>query len=295
MELTQIESFLRVAELGSITRAAETLCLTQPAVTQQVRALERELGAPLFDRTGRGMALTAAGESFLVAARRSLELLAEGRLLVQSLEAGEGGRLQIGAGVTTCIFRLPPVLRLFRERRPQVEVVVRTGRSQEIAAQVQERRLDLGLVTSDIAHPDLHAERLFEEEIVLVTPAGGAEVERRLEAAPLILYPPGSGFREYLDRVFAEAGIRVRVIMETDSVEAIKGFVEVGLGMSFLPEAAVREEVTAGRLTRAGAPGLPPLRRSTSVLHRRDRHLSGAARGFLEVLREQFPTVTPAV
>jgi DNA-binding transcriptional LysR family regulator len=290
MELFQLRSFLRVAEEGSFTRAAEELYLTQPAVTQHVRALERELGVPLFDRTGRGAQLTPAGEALCRYARQSVALLAECRQVIADLESGAAGRLALGAGVTTSIFRLPGWLRAFGDAYPGVDVVVRTGRSREVAALALEREIDLGLVTSPVQHPDLRVAGLFEEEIVLVTPRGHPLADRRLPLeelaeAPLILFPKSTGFREYLDRALAEAGVAARVKMESDSVEAIKSFVAVGLGVSFLPAAAVEAEVAAGDMARAEIAGLPALRRQTSVLHRFDRHLSAGARGFLAILQ----------
>jgi DNA-binding transcriptional LysR family regulator len=292
MELFQLRSFLRVAEAGSFTRAAEELYLTQPAVTQHVRALERELGVPLFDRTGRGAQLTPAGQALSRYARRSLALLDEGRQVIADLESGAAGRLLLGAGVTTSIFRLPGWLRAFGDAYPGVDVVVRTGRSREVAALALEREIDLGLVTSPVNHPDLQVVALFEEEIVLVTPrghplAGQAIPAAALAEAPLILFPQATGFREYLDRALAEAGVSARVKMESDSVEAIKSFVAVGLGVSFLPAAAVEAEVEAGLLARAAVSGLPALRRQTSVLYRVDRYLNAGARGFLAIVRDR--------
>jgi len=301
MELFQLRSFLEVAELGNVTKAAESLYLTQPAVTQQIRSLERELGIALFDRTGRGVRLTEAGEVLLEYARRSLAILDESRERITELHRGEAGRLLIGAGVTTSIFHLPAWLRTFRERHPGVDVAVRTGRSREVATMALDREIDLGLVTSPVEHKDLRVIALFEERIVLVDnprtcsiapggrPAGtGTRPYATLEglsAAPLILFPRGTGFREYLDRALADAGISPHVKMETDSVEAIKSFVAVGLGMSFLPEAAVEAEIASGALKRVEIELLPPLKRTTSVIHRTDRYLSTAATAFLSLLQ----------
>lgn len=297
MELFQLRSFLEVAEVGSVTRAAESLCLTQPAVTQQIQGLERELGVRLFDRTGRGVRLTKAGEALRVHARQSLAILDDCRHAISDLEGGESGRLVIGAGVTTSIFHLPGWLRAFGERFPKVDVSVRTGRSREVAAMALDREIDLGLVTSPTEHKDLNVVALFEERIVLVAPPGHDLSTRPvamddLNRAPLILFPRGTGFRQYLDRALADAGVSAQVKMETDSVEAIKSFVAVGLGVSFLPEAAVAEEVRSGALVSIEAHSLPPLNRATSVVYRPDRYLSTAARGFLGILTKQASAQT---
>ncbi|MBI3944321.1 MAG: LysR family transcriptional regulator [Armatimonadetes bacterium] len=296
MELFQLRSFLRAADEGSITRAAAALYLTQPAVTQHVRALERELGVPLFDRTGRGVALTPAGEALRRYARRSVALLAECRQVIADLEAGETGRLVLGAGVTTSIFHLPGCLRALHEAHPGIDVVVRTGRSAHVTALALEREVDLGLVTSSVQHPDLRVLGLYEEEILLVTPhdhplAGRTVTPREVAGAPLILFPEGTGFREYLARALADAGITPRVKMESDSVEAIKSFVAVGLGVSFLPEAAAAAEIASGELARAQIEGLPPLKRRTSALYRTDRYLNAGARAFLGIVCERHGVV----
>lgn len=293
MEHTQLQSFLRVAEDGSVTRAAEALFVTQPAVTQQIRALERELGVALFDRTGRGVQLTAAGQVLRDYAQRSLALLDECRQVIADLETGKGGRLVLGTGVTTGIFHLPAWLQAFQQAYPAVEVVVRTGRSREVAEWVRERLIDLGLVTSPVENPDVHMTGLFEEEIVLVAPYGHPLADQpvpahELAGLPLILFPRGSGFRDYLDHALAHAGIAAQVKMETDSVEAIKGFVAVGLGLAFLPASAVTAEVAAASLVCLSLDGLPALQRKTSVIYRNDRYQSAAMRGFLRMLNARY-------
>jgi DNA-binding transcriptional LysR family regulator len=290
MELSQLRSFLQIVRDGSMTAAAEALCLTQPAITQQVQALEREVGGSLFERTGRGMRLTHAGEMLLPYVNRSLALLEEGKQVMADIAGGQSGRLTLGAGVTTSIFHLPRWLQQFQERRPAVEIVVRTGTSREIAALCRERQIDLGLVTSLPDGSELAHEPLLGEEIVLalpgLTPPGQRRLTReRLVELPLILFPPGTGFRDYLDEALGRAGIRPRVKMESDSLEAIKSFVALGLGASLLPEAAVAPEIASGALVCADAPDLPPLRRTTSVIYRQDRYLTAATREFLAVIQ----------
>jgi DNA-binding transcriptional LysR family regulator len=290
MELFQLRSLLAVEKAGSITRAAEALHLTQPAVTQQLQSLERELGVKLTERTRRGVRLTEAGLALREQAQQALARLEEGRQRVADLRTGAAGRLTLGAGVTTSVFHLPRWLGTFRRAYPNVEIVVRTGRSREIAALVVERELDLGFVTSPVEHPELAVRALHEEEIVFVAPPDHPLAQvRRLRAAhladaPLILFSVGSGFRDYMDRALSDAGIAPHVRMETDSFEALKSFVAAGLGVSFLPSSALRAEVKEGRLRRRRVEGLSPLLRVTSVVHHTNRYLSAAARGFLEAL-----------
>ncbi|MHB0937477.1 MAG: LysR family transcriptional regulator [Armatimonadota bacterium] len=289
MEITQLRSFLQVADAGTITRAAEQLYLTQPAVTQQIHALERELGAPLFDRLGRGMRLTAAGRILQDYARKSLAALDECRLVLREWQSGATGPLTVGAGVTTSIFYLPRWLRQFKESHPGIELIVRTGHSREIVSLLLDGAVDLGLITSPTDHPQTALSPLFAEEIALVAPpdhplAGAAVSPGRLASVPLILFPRGTGFREYLDRFFASVGCPVSVKMETDSVEAIKSFVGAGLGASLLPLSAVQQEIDDGTLARVTLAGIDPPRRETFAAYRSDRYLCAAAKQFLELL-----------
>ncbi len=293
MELSQLRSFLKIAEEGSVTRAAESLHLTQPAMTQHVRALEREAGAALFERTGRGMRLTGTGELLREYAQKALAAIEDGQRVIADEVHGHAGRLTLAAGVTTSIFHLPRWLQAFRKMHPGVDITVRTGRSMEVARMALDREIDLGLVTSPVPHPDLQSVPLFEEEIVLVAPPDDARSQDLTQATtaeiPLILFPRGTGFRAYLDQVLAEAGISPRVKMETDSVESIKSFVQVGLGMSFMPLSAVQAERDSGLLARVNLAGIPPLRRTTAVIRRKDRYLGVAARDFLAIAQAATP------
>lgn len=289
MELFQLRSLLAVGKEGNVTRAADSLHLTQPAVTQQLRGLEREFGAKLVERTGRGVRLTAAGETLREHAQRALAILDEARRQVADLNAGETGHLTIGAGVTTSIFHLPQWLNDFKRSHPAVDVVVRTGPSRQIATLTLDREIDLGLVTSATSHPNLSVTPLFSEKIVLVAPphhplVGRSSTVADLSALPLILFPRGSGFRQYLEQALAAAGLSADVKMETDSVEAIKGFVAAGLGGSLLPRSAVDAEIADGSLAHVRVKRLPALTRTTAVIYRKDRYLTSAARAFLRVM-----------
>jgi DNA-binding transcriptional LysR family regulator len=288
MLAAQLESFLAVAAASSISRAAKRVHLSQPAVTKQVRALEQALGAKLLVRTARGVRLTPAGELLRDYARKCAALLDECQIALADLAAGNAGKLTIGAGVTTSIFQLPAWLRSYRRRWPRVDVRVRTGSSREVAELVRAREVDCGFVTTDIKHPELIAERLYSEEIVLVAAASlGLPARAELSRVPLIMFPEHTGFRRFLDRAFAAAGLHAQVKMEIDSVEATKAFLAIGLGAAFLPAAAVRGELRAKQLSRLAVQGLPHLRRHTSLLRRDDRTPSTALERFLTVIRER--------
>jgi DNA-binding transcriptional LysR family regulator len=290
IESESLASFLRVAELGSISRAAERMHFSQSAVTKRIRGLEDELGAKLFERTGRGVIITPAGKLLDEYGRKSSALLDECRQAIGELQAGSRGTLIIGAGVTTSIFQLPGWLGALRKLRPAVDVTVRTGSSSAIEALVVGREADVGFVTSDVTHPDLTVVPLYEEEIVFVVRRLSTQATpERIDVSryPVISFPPSSGFRSWLDRMLATSGIVAKVKMESDSIEAIKSFVANGLGGSFLPEVAVLAELRAKVLRKVQVRGLPRLRRRTAVIRRQDRYLTGAARAFLEIAKRR--------
>lgn len=279
-----LRSFLAVAELGSVSRAARQLGLTQPAVTKQLRVLEAALRCPLVERAGRGVRLTAGGALLAQFGRRGAAVLSDLATALADLEQGQSGTLVIGAGVTTSVLLLPPWLRELRRRHPGIDISVRTGTSRDVEAWVMAAEVDVGFVTSEARQPELVVRSVLEEEIVLVL-APEARVQRPvpLEELPLILFPRTTGFRAYLEQRFGARRLRPNVKMETDSVEAIKSFVAVGLGASFLPFTTVRDELSRHQLTSAPVRGLGTLRRRTALVRRHDRQPSFALRAFLDI------------
>jgi DNA-binding transcriptional LysR family regulator len=292
VDLRQIETFCKVAEMKSFTRAADALFLTQPAVSQHIAALEKELGVQLFERSGRSVQLTHPGELFLNYAERVIHTLDEARRSLAEMGEGVRGRVVVGAGATTTIFNLPRALQALRETHPGIDVIVRTGASREVAELVLANEVDVGLITSPVEQNELTVIPLFEEQIVAVVGANhpfaetGKSTLEEFAHEPLILFVKGSGFRAYLDSILAGAGIAPDVRMALDNVEAIKALVQIGLGVSIIPRTSAESEIAAGTLVVVDLLDVQPMMRTLSAIHRKDLYISPDIAALLEALRE---------
>ena len=254
MEIAQLETFLQVAEHGSLSRAAEVLGLTQPTLSARVQALERDLGHQLFERRGRGLRLTEAGRALLPYAERTLLAMREGREAVSLSGHPSRGRLRIGTARVIGAYALPGILAGFRAEYPGIELTILTGRSHEVLQMVLNQEVHVGLGRA-LSHPEVEAVYLYEEEIVFVThpdhPAGAA---RFLQLYPRSRWSPLSSTTKTpltMCSSRACAGRRAsspRVTMNLDSVEATKKMIEGGLGVSFLPYSAIQSELATGTL-----------------------------------------------
>lgn len=299
MNLTQLQTFCRVAETQNFTRAAELLGMTQPAVTQQVRALEEEIGQALFDRIGRSVQLTQAGELLYGYARRITGLVGEARSALLDLQGSGRGRLRLGAGLMLSIFMLPALLRPYRAAHPGVEITVSTGSTREVMHLLLSGEVDLAVVTG--ADPDdrLVIARLYDDEMVLVAHPGHPYAQKRvidpgeLRGEPFIFFEQGSGYRSFLEDFFRREGITPRILMDLDSIEAMKRMAEIGLGVTMVPKLSVQAEIDRGSLVPIQLKGVPPLTRATVVAYRRGRYLSGPMRAFLEVLEQAYGVSIP--
>jgi DNA-binding transcriptional LysR family regulator len=275
MLLSQVEAFLTVAERRSVSAAAQVLYVTQPALTTRIKNLERELGVELFVRTPRGMRLSAEGRAFRPHAQRAVQALAEGRELLRERREGRVGELLVGAAPALSTYVLPLVLRRFQASFPNVHLIVRTGHSEEVLEQVLREQVQVGLVR-ELPHPAVVSTPLYEDEIVLVVHQEHRFGEQRsivvqeLAAERLILFDRTSSYFVLTSAFFREAGVVPRGVMELDNVDATKKMVEHGLGIAFLPYAAVRGELAGGTLREVAIAGYEPVRRTIVAIRRRD-------------------------
>ena len=301
MLLTQLTSFVEIARTGNLSRAAETLFVTQPALTSRLQTLERQLGSELFVRTRRGMRLTEAGKAFLPFAVRSLETVAEGRRLVAEIAQGGAGELTIGAAPAVSTYVLPALLKEFHEAHPKVRLSVRTGHSEEVLELVLRGQVEVGL-TRQLRHADIVSEPVYEDELVLVAnrdhPFARRVVIRmeELGGEELILFDRTSSYHDLTNALFRAAGVEPAGVMELDNIDAAKKMVQQGLGVALLPQTAVAAELDAGSLRVVVIAGAEPVRRQIVAIRRRDAGPpSGAAAAFMETLAGVRPDgLTPA-
>jgi DNA-binding transcriptional LysR family regulator len=288
MLLAQVTAFVEVARRRSVSRAAEALFLTQPALTARIQGLERDLGAELFTRTSRGMKLTEAGEAFLPYAVRALGSLTDGRMQVNALERGGAGRLAIGAAPAVSTYVLPTLLKRFAQSHPRVSVSVRTGHSEEMLDLVLREQVDVGLVRS-LHHRDIVSTPLYEDRLILVVEPGHRFAEEgrirlaEIAGEQLILFDRTSSYHELTNAFFRRAGIAPAGVMELDNIDAAKKMVEQGFGVALLPHTSVTDELDDGRLAEVVLRDAEPVRREIVAVRRRDAGApSGTVAAFLD-------------
>jgi DNA-binding transcriptional LysR family regulator len=288
--LRQLEVFLAVARAGSFRAAAETLHLSQPALSQHVAELERELGARLLDRLGRRVALTEAGRVLEDHARRVFATLASARENVAELEGLKQGSLFIGASTTPGIYVLPRLAARFQELYPGITLRVRIANSAAIEEQIHANELDLGVVGGHGVRPSEECLSAgVSDELVLVVPPGHTWARRReigvelLAAERLLIREEGSATRQVTERALELAGARIGLTMELGHTEAIKQAVMAGLGVAFLSIHAIRVELETRRLSALRLRG-HRVRRHFHVIHNEARTLGASARAFVKLL-----------
>jgi DNA-binding transcriptional LysR family regulator len=294
----RLRAFLSVADEGGFSRAARKLGQSQSSVSQAVRALEDELGEQLVVRQGRGSALTAVGQLVRDHARRVFDELARMTAAIEARRELKVGRLSLGTSDTLATYVLPPVFARFRAQYPDIELALDNRPSPALAERVAARSLDLAVVSLPLpanlgvagkkASELLHIEPLGPQRDVLIVPPDHAlrgESVRLAELAnhPLVLLDRTTSTRALLDARFRELGITPRVTMEMSSVEVLKRLVELGFGLSVVPEVAARRELAQRSLRALHVRGLGRDRKLGLVVPRTGA-LSHAARAFRDVL-----------
>jgi DNA-binding transcriptional LysR family regulator len=287
MNLDELQAFVSVAESGSFSRAAETLHRSQPAVSKRVAALEQGLDTRLFDRIGHRVILTEAGRALLPRARQILAEVEDSRRLVTSLSGQVAGTLSFGTSHHIGLHRLPPVLRRFTQRYPEVELDIHFMDSEAACQAVERGELELGIVTLPLTPPEaLETVVLWPDPLTVMVArdhplakAGQANA-RQLAEFSAVLPATGTFTRQVVEKAFEPLQLRLKVSLSTNYLETIKMLVSVGLGWSILPLSMLDRDVRA-----VSVPELELTRELGSVRHRQ-RTLSNAGAALLELLTQ---------
>ncbi len=292
MNFYQLVYFRKVAETKSISRAAEELFITQPAVSKQVRALEEELGERLFDRIGKKIFLTKTGQVLLVHADRILRSVEEAKTAVRDLSEECSGELVIGTSDHISLHRLPGILKSYITAFPKVDLKLRCHRSETVLEMVGKNLVDIGVITLPRVSANLISRVIWKDPMSLVFPKGHPLTElgkvrlKDITTYGMILPEAGTTTRETIDAAFTRKKLIPNVTMEVAYIETIKGLVKVGLGMSILPDKAVEQEIQSGALVKAKIQDAN-FSRDLGVVYLKDKFLSRPAAEFLKFLEKK--------
>jgi DNA-binding transcriptional LysR family regulator len=299
MDLDQLHTFLEIVRLKSFSKAAQTCYRTQPAISAQVRQLEQELNTTLFERLGTKIALTTAGRIFAEYAEKILDMRRRAQDAINELEMVPRGELVIAANEATCIYVLPVVFSEYKKQFPNVSLSVDRSYGSRVVDAVLDNLADFGITQLPAQEKKLQVARIHSDEIVLLLPgkhplSGKKYVTPRdLVGHPLLLPKTGTT-RARLNTWLESVEDEIKISMELDSTEMIKRFVMAGLGYSFLAASHCREEVGSGKLS-AVSLGPEPMYRKVALIYRKDKALSKAALGFIQVILEHAGNETPEV
>ena len=291
----RLQVFHAVAKHLSFTKAAETLFMTQPAVTFQVKQLEEHLNTRLFDRAQGRIALTPAGQIAFEYAERILGLSEELDRRLKEMSGQASGPLLIGASMTIGEYVLPQLIGKFKARFPAVAPTLFVGNSEAVQDRVAERTLDLGFIEGDSHLSSLNSEVCCEDELqVVCAPSHPLAAESVALPAALTQYPyinrePGSGTRAVIDHYLQKAGVApdsLNIVVELGSPEAIKGLVATGMGFAIMSRVIVAKELQLGQLVQI--PLRPRLLRNFSVVYAKERFHSRLVAGFLAFAKDRL-------
>lgn len=291
MNLNQVQVFCAVAKHLSFSMAAEELFITQPAVSQQVKALERQLNVKLFERVGHKLFLTEAGEAILPHGQALLTARAEMEQSLAMLRGSGRGRLALGANTTGGMYVAPAIVRAFRDLSPEIEATLQIETTTRILDRVMQNMIDVAIVTGPIEDGRFAIRDLCEDELYLIVSpshpfAGRSAVSSAEVAAEDFAVPePGSRTRTLIEQSFHDLGHRLRVTMQLPGTEAVKKAVESNLAVAMVSRYSVPRELALGFLARVPIEGMA-LERPIHILHRKGKHLSPVARRFLAFAAE---------
>ncbi|MBZ5524243.1 MAG: LysR family transcriptional regulator [Acidobacteriia bacterium] len=287
MDFDQLETFLEVARHTSFSRAAEKRFRTQPAISSQIRALEEEVGARLFDRSGGKVALTAAGKVFQKYAEEAIEARRTIVTALAEMERVPRGEIVVGANEATCLHILPEVFAEFKKLYPDVGVQISRLERAKILESVIDNSVDFGVVSTPVDDKRLTVVNIHRDELVIIAAPG--HPLSRMKAAGMaqlvdfpLLLPKVGRTRDAIENLFHERQLKPRISMELDSSELLKRFVAAGVGVGFIARSNVMEDVKAGVLAAISLADAS-IRRELALVFRKDKALSRAALEFIDI------------
>jgi len=300
MNTDQLRLFLVIARHRSLSRAAAELDLGQATVSERLRALETELGAALFERQGRGVALTPAGEAFRPYAERALEVLREAKDSARGASEGHQGQVTVAVTVTSGAYLFAPALVAFQREHPQVEVKVRSAHSWDAPGLILDGVAQLALVSGPVLNPQIESAATFTGRLVLAAGQGHRLAKTRptleqLAREQFLVSYWGPASQAFLERVRAAAGENnAGLWMELSPVELVKGMLLAGTGVSLVPEIAVRRELASGDLAtlELADPKIRLPAWEINLIRRKRRLPNPAAEALAETLKKVLPTLT---
>ncbi|MFI7321828.1 LysR family transcriptional regulator [Streptomyces venezuelae] len=291
MQFQQLHYFVAVAEARHFTRAAEEVHVSQPSLSQQIRALEKELGAELFSRARGNITLTDAGEALLPLARRILADADTARIEVQELAQLRRGRIRLGATPSVCTGLLPDVLRAFHDRHPGIQLLIEEGGSHDLVRELARGALDLALVVLPLPSPSpaLTTLELLREDLVVVSAPGARPLGRAVRIADLqgerlVMFRHGYDLRELTVSACRAEGFEPEFAVEGGEMDAVLGFVRAGLGVAVVPRMVAERSGPDLRMTPLAKPSL---HRTIALAHRSDVAPPRAARELQRMLLER--------
>jgi DNA-binding transcriptional LysR family regulator len=296
IDFRHLETFCRVANLKSFSRAADDLFLTQPTVSGHILSLEQSLSLRLFDRTSREIHLTKAGEVFLKYASKILSFRKDLLNALSEFSQGIKGELSLGASTIPGEYLVPKLMSDFKKEHPHFIICLKIADTKEIVQYVLQDNVEFGIIGAKLNHPSLHFEKYEEDEIVVVAPSDHPLTRKKrvnvdeLLKEPWIIREEGSGTQMAVEKALRKKGKSLKqfhVAIEMGSTSSVKEGVKAKLGLAFLSKRATEEELSQGSLSRIDVEGIEPISRKIYIVTHRGRTLSPIGMEFLRFLKRK--------
>jgi DNA-binding transcriptional LysR family regulator len=296
IDFRHLETFSRVAELKSFSKAASDLFLTQPTVSGHILSLEQSLSLRLFDRTGKGIRLTKAGEVFLKYASKILLFRKDLLNALSEFSQGIRGELSLGASTIPGEYLLPKLMGHFKKDHPHFIISLKIADTKEIVQYVLQDKIELGIIGAKLNHSSLHYEKFEEDEIIVVAPSDHPLIRKRkvtleeLLTEPWIIREEGSGTQIAVEKALRKKGKSLKqfkVVLEMGSTSSVKEGVKAKLGLAFISRRAAEEEINQEVLSRISVEGIEPISRQIYIVSHRGRTLSPIGMEFHRFLKRK--------